>query len=652
MFTRRSFVAAACAALLSGCLAAPSAATRDRDLWYSVGDGAQAYGHVNVRVRGLEDGASEHVSAMLLQIEFFGARQEVRTSSTAVIEPDLTLRSLVSECEQMSGRAVVRARATEDGLVLEREQAGTTHTSTFAPADGLPVLSDLVLGDWLQRLVASGAESGLTRRVHLLNTDVGEPVVATLRLLERDARGSTWTLELEQDWQTTTLRLDGEGVLIEQASPTPPVFVTRTTREQALAINYRAMPERELLTFPLERELPPTRRLESLDVELTWQDIPPAEFVLEDARQRLISLTEDAGRYRAVVRLTRPVVNGTDAVRPLPRASFEATLASDEYILPDNARIAAHAAEIAGAVTSARAAATALCRWVSEHIQPAMIAETLSGPQVLERRTGKCTEYTTLFASLARAAGIPTRIVLGQRRTPGPKGDMWGGHMWTEVFVGEWIPVDASVNEVGGSLDLLKLIHSDTVKGTQPLRWKLTRSLDVSIAGVKERPTDDAVRNGLDGTTYTNAEHGFRFELPAATWVIEETPSADALVLRLRPPDPALGDAAMFHVTTFELPQGVAPKLILDARLEQHRKSLGALEVLRDERIEAESITGHRTTFGGVPKNGKGVPLRVSEVLLHHGEAAVLINLIATVELHETHAATFERVVASVAFTE
>jgi transglutaminase-like putative cysteine protease len=489
--------------------------------------------------------------------------------------------------------------------------------------------------------------------VRLLVSESGEPVEVTVRLIAHDPQGSTWAIDHAQEWQQTTLRLDADGIMIEQSVTTPPLRITRASREQALAIDYRVMPDRELLVFPFDRELPPAGRLERIDVKLTWQDIPPAEFQLEDARQRLLSLEEVDGSCAAIVRLGRAAGSASDATRPLPRERFAATLAAEDFILPEDARIVATAAEIVGAETSARAAAQRICQWVSDYIRPEMIAETLSGPQVLERRVGKCSEYTTLFASLARAAGIPTRVVLGQRRFAGAKGDTWGGHMWNEVFVGEWIPVDASANEVGGSLDLLKFIHSDTVAGTQPLRWKLTRSLGVSIADVELRPVAAAAAaTGLQGTTYTSAEYGFRVDLPDATWSVQETPAAGAFVLRLRPPDPDLGDSAMFHVTAFALPKGVAPKVILDARLTQQRKALQDVEVLRDEDAGVQGVASHRLTFGGVPKSKNSVPLRVSEVLLHHGETGVLVNLIANVELHEKYLAVLDRIVATVSFLE
>ncbi len=79
--------------LAPGCLserAAAAAAPPERDHWYSIGDGQQVYGHVHFRVRRLDD-AAEYDVRSLLQIEVFDTRQELRSSTTAVVEPDLSL---------------------------------------------------------------------------------------------------------------------------------------------------------------------------------------------------------------------------------------------------------------------------------------------------------------------------------------------------------------------------------------------------------------------------------------------------------------------------------------------------------------------------------------------------------------------------------
>jgi tetratricopeptide (TPR) repeat protein len=60
----------------------------------------------------------------------------------------------------------------------------------------------------------------------------------------------------------------------------------------------------------------------------------------------------------------------------------------------------------------------------------------------LERGAGDCTEHAVLFASLMRAAGIPTRLVAGMQLT---RGGMWGYHMWNEYWNGNtWKSIDSS----------------------------------------------------------------------------------------------------------------------------------------------------------------------------------------------------------------
>ncbi|HSP35559.1 MAG TPA: transglutaminase-like domain-containing protein [Thermoanaerobaculia bacterium] len=60
-------------------------------------------------------------------------------------------------------------------------------------------------------------------------------------------------------------------------------------------------------------------------------------------------------------------------------------------------------------------------------------------------KAGNCTDFHSLFMSLARAKAIPTRFVIGFPLT-GLDGEVKGYHCWAEFYVkGKgWIPVDAS----------------------------------------------------------------------------------------------------------------------------------------------------------------------------------------------------------------
>jgi transglutaminase-like putative cysteine protease len=92
-------------------------------------------------------------------------------------------------------------------------------------------------------------------------------------------------------------------------------------------------------------------------------------------------------------------------------------------------------------------------------------------------------EFSTLFASLARAAGIPTRIVFGEALN----GKNWVGHMWCEVWLGEWIAVDAAAGIFVETPSHIKFIDSPTVMGTQKIRWKLVDNLGIDILAFQKK---------------------------------------------------------------------------------------------------------------------------------------------------------------------
>jgi transglutaminase-like putative cysteine protease len=59
---------------------------------------------------------------------------------------------------------------------------------------------------------------------------------------------------------------------------------------------------------------------------------------------------------------------------------------------------------------------------------------------------GNCTDFHSLFISLARASGIPAQFQIGLPVPEKPEGEIPGYHCWAEFFIPEvgWVPVDAS----------------------------------------------------------------------------------------------------------------------------------------------------------------------------------------------------------------
>lgn len=68
-----------------------------------------------------------------------------------------------------------------------------------------------------------------------------------------------------------------------------------------------------------------------------------------------------------------------------------------------------------------------------------------SASEVAQMRQGDCSEHAALSAAMCRAAGIPSRVVCGlvYADAIGTKKNVFGGHMWTEAYIGnKWIPLD------------------------------------------------------------------------------------------------------------------------------------------------------------------------------------------------------------------
>lgn len=59
---------------------------------------------------------------------------------------------------------------------------------------------------------------------------------------------------------------------------------------------------------------------------------------------------------------------------------------------------------------------------------------------------GNCTDFHSLFISMARAASLPARFVIGATIPQTQEGPIAGYHCWAEVYTREqgWIPVDTS----------------------------------------------------------------------------------------------------------------------------------------------------------------------------------------------------------------
>ncbi|MGD8400734.1 MAG: transglutaminase-like domain-containing protein, partial [Bacillota bacterium] len=196
---------------------------------------------------------------------------------------------------------------------------------------------------------------------------------------------------------------------------------------KTMNLNALLVPGNRRVNFPF--------RSISSKIKVKWgTSLKLKEFEFNDNRQKLISHQSVAAKQEAILEIKRERRDFSEkVVLPLKEPALAPYLADVQYITPSAPAVQKLSRQILNGETDGWRATQKLTKWVFEYIKPAMIPETLTTKQILEGKTGKCVEYAVLFAALARAAGLPTRVVLGERY----QDNVWIGHLWNEVWLGE-----------------------------------------------------------------------------------------------------------------------------------------------------------------------------------------------------------------------
>lgn len=193
----------------------------------------------------------------------------------------------------------------------------------------------------------------------------------------------------------------------------------------------------------------------SLPSGITGHSYPPnSEVVQDEYGNYYLHIREQKTRssYQYVVQTT--AMSTRSHISSLPSAYGPPDhngeyLSSDRLVDAASPQIRGLALSIAENSTSQFEQVALLAIYVNNKIEydASLVGRELSASDILKSPRGVCTEYTTLFISLARSIGIPSRYVNGYAYSD--KYDSWLGHSWAEVYLGQWVGVDPTWLQVG-----------------------------------------------------------------------------------------------------------------------------------------------------------------------------------------------------------
>lgn len=620
-----------------------SSETPGREIWHAYTEGGVTYGWRHTAVTTLPDGNLRYTVEERVLLEFFGQQQELRSASTYLVTAELEPVAIELEVRRLSGTVHLSGQRRGGSFQLKRESNGIARTATIGARQA--AIFRCCLPDWMAR---HSEQSKLLTNV--INEETLQLDVATC--IRNDSPASTqdvWSVRVSQGtFESKAMFAFEDERLIKEEFTAPRRTLAVTTEVAASDIMHLKIQPRSLLMLPLNKSIERTDQLKSMLVRVRWKDVPLEMFQFNDARQKVLSHRQDRRQHEVLVEVavTGDIASSRkQTLLSIDDDQFKPFLTDSAYIRPSDSEIRDAAKRWTADQHTGGEMVRALSTAVSTHLDGgAMIAETLAGPEVLKCRKGKCTEYSTLFASVARAKRIPVRLALGLRMTNGH----WVGHMWNEAWIGKWVSVDASVNEIGKSPALLKLTHSDTVLGTQNLRWAVTDSLDVSVLDFELLSTPSDWTTGIIGNTYTNANFECRFTTPRDNWKIENKAKAGQVLLRVRVPD----DSVFINFAAYEN-SSVSAEAVANFRSTQYEKSFKRYEVLRNERVTRNGREWQCLEFqrNVGPKERRRMPnalnMKKSEYIWHTAKSGYIFTIVAEEAAHARHEAEFLRMIES-----
>ena len=171
---------------------------------------------------------------------------------------------------------------------------------------------------------------------------------------------------------------------------------------------------------------------------------------------------------RLEVRRAGGAGRSTADAKPEP-SDMNRYLASTLYLKHDDPLIEKMAAEARGDESDPRRVAARLREYVTREVATKDLSIGFAtASEVAKMRQGDCSEHAVLLAALARACGMPSRVVIGMVHVDELLGqrNIFGYHMWTQVYLdGRWLDVDAALGQTDCDPTHIALELSDLTEG-------------------------------------------------------------------------------------------------------------------------------------------------------------------------------------------
>ncbi len=402
-------------------------------------------------------------STVFFQIRSKSIDQSTTINQKTRLGPDFKLRSFSLLQEITGHRQQVEGRVEGNRLIYRIKSRGFDKEKSIEfPPGTLPSST------FLLNLLADGLKVGQKGTLSLFLEPFQMLVDLEYEVLRKDnleyegKSVETFAIKQKIEGIETTLWVAGDGSVIKET--TNQGFASfKESAEVAQKLD-EPLTVSSMITMSLVKPDQPINRSERVrEIIFHLQPLRSPDLIPEDQRQKILKTEQlPNGFYRATLQVKTELEQSFSSGLGKPDSKY---LEDSAQVQSRHPMIRALARELAGDKRNVWQVAKDINRWVHQNLAKELV-DTVTALDALHERRGECQSHTYLFTALARAVGIPTRIVNGLVYSQEYSGFLY--HAWPEVYVGEWRALDPTFGQ-----DVVDATHIKLTEGTEEGSFRL-----------------------------------------------------------------------------------------------------------------------------------------------------------------------------------
>lgn len=373
----------------------------------------------------------------VMKLTLFKSPQTIETAVKTTTNEKMEVQDFSFVMSTDQSKVEITGKRLQNTMRLSILQAGQTQVKE------IPIQEPLLVSPTIRPyLLMKGLPASKQKYdALLLEPSALTTVPVTLNVKKQKDR---WLLDVIYLNQSLTSEIDARGeVLLEtsslaglpiEARPIP----AKDYESVKLETTKKDLVELAKVSFP---EFPRARQASKLSVKISG--IPLNEFALNRHRQKLRNSVLTIER-ESTPKQTLPMQSLAG------QKGFEKYLEGDTSIPTFDSEVQKQAREIVGKENDLWKRALLVHKWVFSNLKKEPTISIPNALEVLKSKKGDCNEHAALYTALARAAGVPTRTVVGlvySDRFYGERGFYY--HAWVEVYSGkEWTAIDPTWDQI------------------------------------------------------------------------------------------------------------------------------------------------------------------------------------------------------------